>query len=82
MKTWKQALDHWSISKKLHRIIEFNEIIRLKAYTDINTKLIVESKNNFGNMFFKMMKNNAVFRKIMENVKKNVETSSFQQLIK
>ena len=51
-------------------MIKFNQNALLKPYIDIDTDLRKKAKNYFVEGFFKLM-NNAVFRKIMENVKKH-----------
>ena len=45
--TLKQALNHGSILKKLHRVIQFNQNPCLKSYTDMNTKSKKEAKYEF-----------------------------------
>ena len=58
----KHAFNHGLILKIFHRVIKFNQKAWLKAYIDMNTKLIQKAKNNFEKDFFKLM-NNASFSK-------------------
>ena len=68
----KQALNHALVSKKVHKVIKFNQNAWLKPYIDININLRKKAKKNFEKDFFKLM-NNAIFGKTMKNVKKKTE---------
>ena len=66
----KQALNNGLVFKKVYKVIKFNQNPWLKPYNDMNTDLRKKAKNSFFQEdFFKLM-NNAVFRKTLENVKK------------
>ena len=70
IKSLKQALNHGLKFKKIHRIIEFNQKALLKPYIDMDTELRKLAKDDFEKDLFKLM-NNAVFRKAMENIRKD-----------
>ena len=65
----KQTLNHRLAFKKVHRVVRFNQNVRLKPYIDIDTDFRKKAKNDFEKYFFKLM-NNAVFGKSTENVRK------------
>ena len=47
IRSLKQALDHELISKKVHRVIQFNQKAWLKEYIDMNTELRKQAKKSF-----------------------------------
>ena len=50
-KSFKTNTKSWISIKKVHRIIQFNQKDWLKPYTDMNTKLRKEAKNDFDKRF-------------------------------
>ena len=70
IKSLKQTLNHGLKSKKIHRIIEFNQKVWLKLYIDMNTELRKFAKDDIEKDLFKLM-NNVVFGKKMENIRKH-----------
>ena len=58
------------ILKNVHRVLRFNQKVRLTPYIETNTKLRQKAKNNFEKDFFKLI-DNTFFGKTMENVTKH-----------
>ena len=66
----KQTLNHGLILKRVHRVIIFNQEAQIKPYMDMNTKPYIDMNSECQKGFFKL-KNNSVFEKTMENVRKH-----------
>ena len=66
----KQALNHGLILKKVHAVTSFTHDAWLKPYIDMNRELRTNAKNDFEKDYFKL-KNNSVFGKTMENLRKH-----------
>ena len=66
----KQALNHGLILKKVHAVISFTHDAWLKPYINMNRELRTNAKNDFEKDYFKL-KNNSVFGKAMENLRKH-----------
>ena len=65
-----QALNHGLVPDHIHRATEFNQSAWMKPYIDFNTQLRTQATSDFKKDFFKLM-NNAVFGKMMENIRKH-----------
>ena len=65
-----EALKHGLILEKIHCTIEFDQSAWMKPYIDFNTQLRTQAKNDFEKDFFKLM-DNAMFGKMMENIRKH-----------
>ena len=51
----KQALNHGLVLKKVHRVIQFNQKVRLRPYIDMNTDFRKAAKNGFEKNIFNLL---------------------------
>ena len=68
---FKTSIKSWVSLEKMHRVIKFNKKTWLKTYIDMNAELKKKQKVILKNIFLKLMNNNAVFGKTMENMRKH-----------
>ena len=66
----QQALKHGLILKKVHKVISFRQGAWLEPYINMNTELRTKANNEFEKDYYKL-KNNSVYGKIMENIRKH-----------
>ena len=70
IRSLKEALNRGLVLKEVYRVVKFAQNAWLKPYIDMNTDLRKKEKNYFEKDFCKLM-NNALFGKIMENVREH-----------
>ena len=66
----QQALKHGLILKKVHKVISFRQEAWLETYITMNTELRIKANNDFEKDYYKL-KNNSVYGKTMENIRKH-----------
>ena len=65
----KYYLSQGLILKKVHRILQFKQSLWMKPYIDFNTQKRIVATNEADKNLFKLL-TNAVYGKIMENMRK------------
>ena len=68
----QQCLELGMKLKKIHRILKFKQKDWMKPYIDFNTKKRKEAANEADKNHFKLL-NNAVYDKIIENMRKRIK---------
>ena len=62
-------------TKKIHRVLEFNESRRLKSYVELNTQKVIKKKKNrykVEKLLYRLM-GNAIYDKAKEDVKNKTD---------
>lgn len=68
----KLALQHGLILQKVHSALKFKQSAWMKPYIELNTKKREQATNGFEKDYYKL-KNNSVFGKTMENIRKRID---------
>ena len=77
----KQALNHGSVLKKVHKVIKFNENGWLKPYIDMNTDLRKKVKNDFEKKFLKLTVVKIKKQKALKYVSKKFKFKNYKNCL-
>ena len=66
--SFKTSTKSWLKTKKIHKVIQFNQKAWLKPYIYVTTEYRTETEDDFEKDFFKLM-NNSVYGKWSENTR-------------
>lgn len=69
----QQCIRHGLHVKKIHQILRFAQFSWLRGYIELNTRFRTTANNEFEKNLYKLI-NNAIFGKIMENVRDYVDS--------